>query len=138
MLGMPKKYYYWAILLWPPEHISSTRFRSSSTSLLGFQVLGPSRTVFTAHVIDEMDSGKLNISELDAKWLSATMCEFILRWLLAPATLSFSIDIAGVDTTLSTLQVFYLAMTLYPDAQRKAQEEIDRVIGTDRLPGCEE
>lgn len=25
-------------------------------------------------------------------------------------------------------------MTLYPEAQRKAQEELDRVVGTDRLP----
>jgi cytochrome P450 len=32
------------------------------------------------------------------------------------------------------LYTFYLAMTLFPDAQRKAQDEIDRVIGNDRLP----
>ncbi|PSS35616.1 hypothetical protein PHLCEN_2v1439 [Hermanssonia centrifuga] len=29
----------------------------------------------------------------------------------------------------------YSAMTLFPDAQRKAQEEIDAVVGSDRLPG---
>lgn len=25
-------------------------------------------------------------------------------------------------------------MTLYPEAQKKAQEELDRVVGTERLP----
>jgi hypothetical protein len=29
-------------------------------------------------------------------------------------------------------------MVMYPDAQRKAQEEIDRVIGPGRLPGFED
>ncbi|KAH8984051.1 cytochrome P450 [Lactarius akahatsu] len=32
------------------------------------------------------------------------------------------------------LQTFILAMTLYPDVQRKAQTEIDQVIGNSRLP----
>jgi cytochrome P450 len=27
-------------------------------------------------------------------------------------------------------------MALYPDVQRKAQEEIDRLVGHDRLPTC--
>lgn len=30
---------------------------------------------------------------------------------------------------------FFMTMALYPHVQRKAQEEIDRVIGTSRLPG---
>ena len=29
---------------------------------------------------------------------------------------------------------FVMAMILYPDVQKKAQEEIDRVVGSDRLP----
>ncbi|KIN97354.1 hypothetical protein M404DRAFT_32334 [Pisolithus tinctorius Marx 270] len=41
---------------------------------------------------------------------------------------------AGSETTTSTMLVFLLAMVLHPDVQRKAQEEIDRVVGTDRLP----
>lgn len=32
------------------------------------------------------------------------------------------------------MATFFLVMTLYPEVQRTAQEEIDRVIGTDRLP----
>ncbi|KAI6042048.1 cytochrome P450 [Pisolithus marmoratus] len=42
--------------------------------------------------------------------------------------------IGGSETTTSTIMVFLLAMVLHPDVQRKAQEEIDRVVGIDRLP----
>ncbi|CAG8948994.1 hypothetical protein HYFRA_00002122 [Hymenoscyphus fraxineus] len=41
---------------------------------------------------------------------------------------------AGMDTTWSTTSIFVLGMILNPDAQRKAQQEIDAVVGTDRLP----
>jgi cytochrome P450 len=41
---------------------------------------------------------------------------------------------AGSDTTASTLYGFIQAMLLWPEVQRKAQEEIDRVVGPDRLP----
>ncbi|KAG1855552.1 cytochrome P450 [Suillus subluteus] len=50
--------------------------------------------------------------------------------------------VAGVmgsyETTSSTLMVFVLAMVLYPDVQRRAQAEIDSVIGRDRLPTFED
>ncbi|KAH9038276.1 cytochrome P450 [Lactarius hengduanensis] len=38
------------------------------------------------------------------------------------------------DITVSALQTFTLAMILYPEVQRKAQAEIDRVVGNSRLP----
>lgn len=40
----------------------------------------------------------------------------------------------GVDTTSSSILSFLLAMCVFPEAQRKAQEEIDRVVGTERSP----
>ncbi|KAF2498985.1 cytochrome p450 monooxygenase [Lophium mytilinum] len=40
----------------------------------------------------------------------------------------------GSDTTSSTLYAFVLAMMVWPEVQKKAQEEIDRVVGPDRLP----
>ncbi|KAF9480937.1 cytochrome P450 [Pholiota conissans] len=49
-------------------------------------------------------------------------------------------DIAGVvfiggsSTTTAVLHTFFLAMVCFPDAQAKAQEELDRVIGRGRLP----
>ncbi|KAF8515735.1 cytochrome P450 [Gautieria morchelliformis] len=45
---------------------------------------------------------------------------------------------AGADTTTVALSWFVLAMILYPDVQRKAQAELDDVIGADRLPGFED
>jgi len=45
---------------------------------------------------------------------------------------------AAADTTTITLTVFTLAMIENTHVQRKAQEEIDRVVGTDRLPTFED
>ncbi|KAI9509896.1 cytochrome P450 [Russula earlei] len=41
---------------------------------------------------------------------------------------------AAADTTSATLAAFLLAMILHPEVFAKAQAEIDRVIGPDRLP----
>jgi len=45
---------------------------------------------------------------------------------------------AGSDTTVSSIHSFMLAMVLYPEVQKKAQAEIDRVIGNRRLPVFED
>ncbi|EMD36560.1 hypothetical protein CERSUDRAFT_95847 [Gelatoporia subvermispora B] len=41
---------------------------------------------------------------------------------------------AGNDTTNITMRVFLLAMTLHPEAQRAAQEELTVIVGPRRLP----
>ncbi|KAF9264300.1 cytochrome P450 [Marasmius fiardii PR-910] len=41
---------------------------------------------------------------------------------------------ASTDTTVTTTSHFILAMLQYPEVMRRAREEIDRVVGTDRLP----
>ncbi|PPR01296.1 hypothetical protein CVT24_006371 [Panaeolus cyanescens] len=41
---------------------------------------------------------------------------------------------AGTDSTYSILSSFFLALTIHPEVQKKARDEIDRVVGTDRLP----
>ncbi|KAF4830407.1 Cytochrome P450 monooxygenase yanC [Colletotrichum tropicale] len=45
---------------------------------------------------------------------------------------------AGSDTTAATLVGFIQAMVLYPSAQKQAQEELDRVCGTRRLPNVDD
>lgn len=46
--------------------------------------------------------------------------------------------VAGSDTTGGTVQHFLYCMLHHPQVQTKAQEEIDRVIGHDRLPTVDE
>ncbi|PCH34884.1 cytochrome P450 [Wolfiporia cocos MD-104 SS10] len=40
----------------------------------------------------------------------------------------------GLDTNMSIILTFILAMIHYPEVQKRAQAEIDTVIGTDKLP----
>ncbi|KAG1837792.1 cytochrome P450 [Suillus subalutaceus] len=46
--------------------------------------------------------------------------------------------VGSYETTTSTLMTFSLAMVLYPDIQKRAQAEIDSVVGADRLPTFED
>ncbi|KAF7333187.1 Cytochrome P450 [Mycena venus] len=54
--------------------------------------------------------------------------EYLIKWAAS------AIAIGGSDTTASQIEAFFLAMTVYPDAQAAAQREIDRVVGNERLP----
>ncbi|CEN62725.1 hypothetical protein ASPCAL09357 [Aspergillus calidoustus] len=54
------------------------------------------------------------------------------------AYLSGSLLEAGSDTTASTLVGFVQAIMVFPDVQKMAQDEIDKVVGTDRLPDIED
>ncbi|KXG50521.1 Cytochrome P450 [Penicillium griseofulvum] len=54
--------------------------------------------------------------------------EEVLKWSAG------SLYAGGADTTVSSIASFFLAMALFPEVQRKAQEEIDTVLGTNRLP----
>jgi len=46
--------------------------------------------------------------------------------------------LAGSDTSVTGMMNLMLAMLKFPEAQRRAQEELDRVVGTDRLPTFED
>ncbi|RDX44589.1 CyP450 monooxygenase [Lentinus brumalis] len=45
---------------------------------------------------------------------------------------------AGADTTISTVQTFFMAMACYPEVQKKARAELDAVVGPNRLPTWED
>ncbi|KAK7683860.1 hypothetical protein QCA50_013238 [Cerrena zonata] len=73
-----------------------------------------SNPTFSATVIKQQQP--LEMSEKEAAWLAGAMFG------------------AGSDTTGAALAVFTLAMILYPDVLKKAQAEVDSVVGRDRLP----
>ncbi|KAJ6546378.1 cytochrome P450 [Mycena sp. CBHHK59/15] len=58
--------------------------------------------------------------------------EMLYRWS------STSFYAAGADTSVSAIGSLFLAMSLYPEIQKKAQAELDQVIGRDRLPSFED
>ncbi|EIW58855.1 cytochrome P450 [Trametes versicolor FP-101664 SS1] len=47
---------------------------------------------------------------------------------------SYLMATCGSETTVVSLRAFFLAMAMYPDVQRQAQAELDRIIGRTRLP----
>nr|BAK09394.1 cytochrome P450 [Postia placenta] len=54
------------------------------------------------------------------------------------AILASAFMIGGVETTASIMQWFSALIPAYPDIQLKAQVELDRVVGRDRLPTVED
>ncbi|KAJ7810244.1 cytochrome P450 [Mycena olivaceomarginata] len=74
---------------------------------------------------DETSSEKLNLTSHESAWVAATLYA------------------AGAETYLHSLHDFrtsgqmawfMMAMILYPEAQKKAQEELDTVVGRNRMP----
>ncbi|GLB38581.1 LOW QUALITY PROTEIN: putative cytochrome p450 [Lyophyllum shimeji] len=88
-----------------------------------------------ARVTDEMASGTAKpsflTSQLDALGSDLADNRTMIESIKAAGVI---LHIAGAETTSSTLAFFVLAMVLYPECQKKAQQEIDAVIGPDRLP----
>ncbi|TCD70035.1 hypothetical protein EIP91_005287 [Steccherinum ochraceum] len=76
---------------------------------------GDTRYSFATSLIQGAD--KHELSKKEAAWLAGIM---------------FS---AGAETTSATLQAFLIAMIHHPHMMKKAQEQIDRVVGRDRMPG---
>ncbi|ORX93665.1 cytochrome P450 [Clohesyomyces aquaticus] len=54
------------------------------------------------------------------------------------AMLASAFMIGGVETTASLMQWFSALIPAYPEIQKRAQEELDRVVGRDRLPTLED
>ncbi|KAF7354037.1 Cytochrome P450 [Mycena venus] len=80
------------------------------------------------YVKKQMAAGAAETSFVSTQLEEKCHDDYLIKW---AAT---SIQEGGSDTTAAQIEAFFLAMSLYPDVQRAAQDELDRVIGTDRLP----
>ncbi|KAJ7493621.1 cytochrome P450 [Mycena latifolia] len=75
---------------------------------------GDQRASFCATLLEQEDRHGLN--EKESAWLAATLYA------------------GGAETTSGVLAWFLFAMLAFPDAQRRAQDELDAVVGRERMP----
>ncbi|KAJ8079586.1 hypothetical protein PM082_011173 [Marasmius tenuissimus] len=94
-----------------------------------------------AMVVKPFEAASENIAKGTSSFSFASSCYQIFQETHDPAYHeSLVLDVAGTmyqggaDTTVSTLNTFFLAMMANPEAQRKGQQEIDRVIPAGHLP----
>ncbi|KAK0652564.1 cytochrome P450 [Cercophora newfieldiana] len=75
------------------------------------------------------------IASLNEKLNEHSQADFGLEDIKGAAA---TVLIAGNDTTAATVTLLILYLMQNPHVQRKAQEEVDRVVGRDRLPTWED
>lgn len=87
-------------------------------------------------LIDSLsEEGQPNRPELEERARSVCAIAYFGNFLRCiPALGSFLRFLGGYETTSVSAACFFLVLANHPEVQAKAQEEIDRVIGIDRLP----
>ncbi|KAH9974526.1 cytochrome P450 [Russula compacta] len=91
--------------------------------------------------LQEVENQKLNGSERDnaeetiAGALGTTSVGEYLPWRLDPIEI---VPHSWADSTVAATMTFVTAMLLYPDIQKRAQDELDSVTGRKRLPTYED
>lgn len=116
-----------------PEWLPGSGFKRTARAWK--QTLADVVEVPYGFVKDQMSSGRSGRSFV-SKSLEHTAHEKSLRSEeeLAIKWSAASMYTGGAETSVDTMAAWFLAMSLYPEVQRKAQEEIDRVVGKSRLP----
>ncbi|KAJ7787926.1 hypothetical protein B0H14DRAFT_2628876 [Mycena olivaceomarginata] len=79
------------------------------------------------------DSASLTSSRLDklSQHPDAKYCRDMEK---AISNVGGTAYVGGFETTSSTLAVFILAMMSYPTVQQRAHAELDRIVGSKRMP----
>jgi hypothetical protein len=121
------------VLEYLPEWMPGAGFKK--TARLWRQSLLETATIPYEFVKRQMAAGK-NDSSFVSKSIEQAISEgdlgpdeeHAIKWA------AVSLYLGGADTSVQTVHAFFLAMSMFPDVQRKAQAEIDRVVGSSRLP----
>ncbi|KIJ05619.1 hypothetical protein PAXINDRAFT_93216, partial [Paxillus involutus ATCC 200175] len=114
-----------------PEWFPGTRFLQDAKKYR--QLVKETVTRPHQYVLEQMAAGTANAS------LSSTLLgggvspeeEDIIMWTAINIYLGTYTPLIRV---VSAIHAFFLAMTIYPEVQRKAQAEVDAVVGAERLP----
>ncbi|KAG7211265.1 hypothetical protein KM043_010572 [Ampulex compressa] len=121
------------------NHFPILRFIAPELS--GYRSFSKSHERFRRYLQDELNRHKntINLDEprdLIDVYLSVLKSENHSPAFSEDQLMAISMDLymAGSETTSMCLSFCFLYLLLYPHVQRKAQEEIDRVIGRDKLP----
>ena len=116
------------MLLVPIVHILEVAF---------IQAAGTATPSVAANIILKLDEK----STEEDKWIAASVPGTMYMASVDTVSAIRALDIGFVfkfelymPQTASSVLTFTLAMTLYPDVQRRAQAEIDQIVGNSRLP----
>ncbi|KAJ7083073.1 cytochrome P450 [Mycena belliarum] len=114
------------IVKWLPDWLPGLGFRKEAQRFIGAIAELPDLPLQETKTAMENDTAHHSIA---ASMLgNKTLDQNVIR------TVTGTMYLAGTETTVATLTNFILAMVKYPEAQCKAQAEIDTVIGMGRLP----
>lgn len=82
---------------------------------------GTARSSFCSTLLENGDNAPVDdLADFDIRWTANSMYS------------------ASIDTTMTVVLHFFLAMIKHPEVLVKAQQEIDSVVGCDRLPTLED
>ncbi|KAK0205295.1 cytochrome P450 [Desarmillaria ectypa] len=114
MQRIPSKYAKWKREAEGWYAKDSFMFESLFKSVKDRLAKGDERPSFAATLVQ--DARRHGLTERESSWLAGAMYT------------------AGAESSSAAMSWWMLAMILYPDAQKRAQAELDKVVGRDRLP----
>ncbi|KAI0319659.1 cytochrome P450 [Amylostereum chailletii] len=121
----------WPFLLWLPKSLQWFRWEQEKRRIIDGQLYTGCLREVKRKVAEGVAKPSMSLKLLEES-SSSGLSEMEMAYAAAGP---FS---AGIPTMLSSLEVFLLAMVLHPECVRKAQEELDHVVGQLRMPTFED